>query len=63
MNEKTAYYEIDCDGYYPYCDNCRCEPDPKYYLETKQLPEYCPRCGAKMLNYDDISKRRPNKNG
>lgn len=33
---------INCDGYYPYCSECKVEPD-----RGKMTP-YCPICGARM---------------
>ena len=38
----VARWEINCDGYYPYCSNCMNEPP------GRELTEFCPRCGAKM---------------
>lgn len=35
-------WEICCDGYYPYCKNCRNEP------QGRVMTKYCPNCGAKM---------------
>lgn len=37
-----AKWEINCDGYYPYCSNCKTEP--KNGVMTKR----CPECGAHM---------------
>lgn len=39
---KHARWEISCDGYYPYCSNCRKEP------QGREMTPYCPNCGAKM---------------
>lgn len=39
---KHAKWVICSDGYYPYCSNCNNEPP------SKELTEFCPRCGAKM---------------
>lgn len=59
---KEARWEIDCDGYYPYCTECGTEP---LYNIVKaydyMLPPHCPKCGAKMINYreflsDDLKK-------
>lgn len=33
---------ISCDGYYPFCSNCKNEP------KSGVLTPYCPDCGAKM---------------
>lgn len=37
-----AEWIINSDGYYPYCSNCKNEPD--YGI----MSYYCPMCGAKM---------------
>lgn len=37
-----ARWEINCDGYYPYCSNCKSEP------QGRAMTRYCPNCGAKM---------------
>ena len=39
---KHGKWVICSDGYYPYCSNCNNEPP------SKELTEFCPRCGAKM---------------
>ena len=41
---KEAKWEINCDGYYPYCTNCNNEP------KSGLMTQYCPSCGAKMSN-------------
>ncbi len=33
---------ICCDGYYPYCSECRNEP------QGREMTNYCPNCGARM---------------
>lgn len=38
-----AHWEICCDGYYPYCSNCRHEP------KNGEMTKHCPNCGAKMI--------------
>lgn len=38
-------WEINCDGYYPYCLNCLYEPS-----REEGLPEICPKCRAIMDN-------------
>lgn len=35
-------WEICCDGYYPYCLNCKSEPP------GREMTKFCPNCGAKM---------------
>lgn len=39
---KHGRWEINCDGYYPYCSNCKSEP------QGREMTLYCPNCGAKM---------------
>ena len=42
-------WEICCDGYYPYCLNCKAEPP------GREMTKYCPNCGAKMdKNWGDF---------
>lgn len=35
-------WKINCDGYYPYCSNCGCEP------KNGVMSNFCPDCGANM---------------
>ena len=37
-----AKWEISSDGYYPYCSNCKNEP------QGREMTKWCPNCGAKM---------------
>lgn len=37
-----AKWNISCDGYYPYCSNCKKEP------QGREMTKWCPNCGAKM---------------
>ena len=37
-----AKWEISCDGWYPYCSNCKQEP------QGRIMTSFCPNCGAKM---------------
>lgn len=39
---RHGKWEIDCNGYYPYCSNCKEEPD------SGVMSDYCPNCGARM---------------
>lgn len=39
-----AKWNINCDGYYPYCSNCKEEP------QGREMTKWCPNCGAKMDN-------------
>lgn len=37
----TAHWDIDCDGYYPFCSNCKESP--------AKMSKHCPNCGARMI--------------
>lgn len=39
---KHGRWEINCDGYYPYCSNCKNEP------QGREMTLYCPNCGVRM---------------
>ena len=39
---RHGKWEINCDGYYPYCSNCKEEP------KNGAMSDYCPNCGCKM---------------
>lgn len=39
---KRAKWEICSDGYYPYCSNCKNEP------QGRAMTLFCPNCGARM---------------
>ena len=39
---KHARWEICCDGYYPYCSNCKNEP------QGREMTDFCPNCGCRM---------------
>ena len=39
---KHGRWLINSDGYYPYCSECKCEPD------GRKMSKYCPHCGVKM---------------
>lgn len=41
--ERTAHWDISCDGYYPYCSACRKEPP------GREMTAYCPNCGRRMV--------------
>lgn len=47
LEPKTAHWDINCDGYHPYCSNCKKEP------QGGKLSPYCPNCGAKMMTRGD----------
>lgn len=42
QEDKHAKWVISTDGYYPYCSNCKNEP------ENGIMSNFCPYCGAKM---------------
>lgn len=42
-----AVWIINPDGYYPYCSNCRYEPERPLFYDDNRTP-YCPNCGFKM---------------
>lgn len=39
---KHGRWLINSDGYYPYCSECKCEPD------GRKMSKHCPNCGVKM---------------
>lgn len=39
---RHAKWEINSDGYYPYCSNCMTEP------KNGVMSKHCPECGADM---------------
>lgn len=39
---KKGHWFIDSDGYYPYCSECRTEPN------SGHMTDFCPNCGADM---------------
>ena len=39
---KYAKWEINSNGYYPYCSNCLSEPP------AGEMTDYCSKCGAYM---------------
>lgn len=44
---KHGKWNINCDGYYPYCSECGYEPERPCFHKDNRTP-YCPNCGAKM---------------
>lgn len=42
VEAKPAHWEINPDGYYPYCSNCKTEP------KGGEMTDHCPKCGAYM---------------
>lgn len=42
MEQNRAQWLINPDGWYPYCSNCRHEPN------YGSMSEYCPNCGSHM---------------
>lgn len=43
---KHGRWEICCDGYYPYCSNCKKEP------QGREMTDFCPNCGCYMRDGD-----------
>lgn len=45
--EKTAHWDINVDGYYPFCSHCG--------EATQHMSRFCPNCGRKMITrgHDD----------
>lgn len=39
---KQGKWLINPDGYYPYCSECKAEP------EGRKMTKFCPECGADM---------------
>ena len=39
--EKTAHWDINCDGYYPFCSHCG--------EAAERMTPHCPNCGRKMI--------------
>lgn len=38
--EKTAHWDINCDGYYPFCSHCG--------EATQHMSRFCPNCGYRL---------------
>ena len=55
MSTNIGTWEISCDGYYPYCSECKTEP------QDGEMTNYCPNCGAKMKNTDKYNKKNDYK--
>lgn len=47
------FWQIGCDGYYPYCPVCNYE----YETNTNHLPKQCPNCKTKLKKLE-VSKCR-----
>lgn len=39
--EKTAHWDICCDGYYPFCSHCG--------EATQHMSPFCPNCGYRLV--------------
>lgn len=39
--EKTAHWDINCDGYYPFCSHCG--------EAAQHMSRFCPNCGRGMI--------------
>jgi len=42
IKQTHAHWIINSDGYYPYCSNCKAEP------ENGKMTKFCAECGAIM---------------
>lgn len=42
MKQTHAHWIINSDGYYPYCSNCKAEP------ENGKMTKFCAECGSIM---------------
>lgn len=56
---RQARWDINCDGYYPYCTYCNYEP-PRG-LWGSSLPQFCPGCGAELTNYKEFQDGKEDK--
>ena len=43
--ERVAHWDINCDGYYPFCSACGEQPE--------KMTQYCGNCGARMITRGD----------
>lgn len=48
---KRGKWEICCDGYYPYCSNCKSEP------QGRVMTDFCPNCGVRMDGKGDENEQ------
>lgn len=39
--ERGAHWDINCDGYYPFCSHCG--------EAAQHMSRFCPNCGRKMI--------------
>ena len=46
---RHGHWIISSDGYYPYCSECKSEP------ESGKMTHFCPNCGADMRNAPDAN--------
>lgn len=46
---QNTLWKIDCNGYYPYCPNCRYEP------YDGRLTKFCPNCGKDLRKENPIA--------
>ncbi|MBO5449403.1 MAG: hypothetical protein J5994_08740 [Ruminococcus sp.] len=45
---RHGSWEINPDGYYPYCSICKEEP------QGRAMTKYCPNCGARMDGEENV---------
>ena len=41
IEETVAHWNINCDGYYPFCSHCG--------EAAQHMSRFCPNCGRKMI--------------
>lgn len=49
LDIQNTLWEIDCNGYYPYCPKCRYEPYDGI------LTKFCPDCGADLRRDNPVA--------
>jgi predicted RNA-binding Zn-ribbon protein involved in translation (DUF1610 family) len=47
---STAHWDINCNGYYPFCSACTATP------KANNMSPYCPYCGAKMITREKFPR-------
>lgn len=60
MENKKYIWDIDCDGYYPYCTNCGEEPYEYLRKHSGMLPHICPNCHVVLENTDYLNNYSSN---
>ena len=47
---RKGKWLINPDGYFPYCSECKAEP------EGRKMTKFCPECGADMRGEENVSE-------